>query len=823
MNAFQLSSAKITPPVLTKDHLSRSALVNKITQTLTNGHVFMHAPSGYGKTTLMVELCNTKSINPVWFSISSSEDKLIIFLMYLAHALHNDGVNLRATMAILNANRIQDTSKLKAQFLIDLENETKDLLIVLDDFHLITDTDIQDFVGSIIKRSLDSTRIMISSRSRFPVHIDWKVIPLVTIIEPKALQFSTEEYLNFKKILKHTNIYKDSEFQEGWIAGINIALKHPEALKSQSTVDLIKNAVSKFDKPEYIYLLASLDMFNSELCRTVLGDDNIIDQLSSSSIILVQIDAPIQHFRLHHFCQDIINEHVPRNILQDLKTLQNKTITYFLDKGLYATAYDISSKFKLEDLKYQSFMRYRLACFNNSDLYTLQELFRSIQHSNLLSDVEHQINLAWLDIFKGDTFAMIEKISAINFKYIPKVLIGEYYALKAYSSYSHTRYKDALNESNHIDTGETENLFALGYMHIFKIGSLQALKRSDEAYAHGISTLALTNERIIKSQVLLGLCYISRLEAKQQSQFDYARALLALSHDRGNIEGIVNASSFIGEYYFNRSEYKSAEQVLKKVLEFKENTIGVIGMSFSALYGRVLFALGKRDQAIKYINGEIEQYIISGNGFLVPYLEALRAEFLFMSNNKHESILWAQHTHVDPKVILTESYSTVLGKLRILLAKPLEFPTELLAALITNLSNGNNRRYLTEIKLISCCLNLSLGHNDVAHLEIVNLLQELPIIKFRGLYETYVIYCPNLKNLIDKNTSNLESLSISKKVKITNRENQIIDLYTARLTDQEMANQLGISLSTLKRHNVNIFNKLQVSSKRQVLAILKQG
>ena len=83
-----------------------------------------------------------------------------------------------------------------------------------------------------------------------------------------------------------------------------------------------------------------------------------------------------------------------------------------------------------------------------------------------------------------------------------------------------------------------------------------------------------------------------------------------------------------------------------------------------------------------------------------------------------------------------------------------------------------------------------------------------------------MIYSPELVDLINKHTNNLESLSLSKKVKITNRENQIIALYTQRLTDQEMANQLGISLSTLKRHNINIFNKLQVSSKRQVLVIM---
>ena len=823
MNSVQLSLAKTTAPQLSKDHVPRRDLVKKISSALIDRHVFIHAPSGYGKTSLMVEICNTKANKPVWFSISSSENSLTTFLVYLSHILNNTGITLKSTMAILNANRLQDSSRIKEQFLIDIENWSKKELIVLDDFHLITDQDVLEFVWNMIKRCSKSIRLLISSRTRIPAVKDWQIIPLLSTIEPKELQFSTQEYLEFKKNLKNSSIYNNDEYQEGWIAGINISLKQREGLRSQSTVELIKNAIYEFEKPEYIYLLASLDMFDSELCRTIMGDDKILDQLSGSPIILIQIDGEIQHFRLHHFCQDIINQHIPTDILAELTKLQKRTTKYYIDKKAYATAYEISKAFKIEDLEYQSFLQYRLACFNNSNLYSLQELFKSIQQSNLLSDIEYQINLAWLDIFKGDTFSMAEKISKIKHKHIPGHLTGEYYALKAYSSYSQAMFKDALNESNHIETDKTKNLFALGYMHIFKIGGLQSLGRSEEAYAHGISTLALTNERIIKSQVLLGLCYISRLEAKQHNQYDYSRALLALSEEKTNIEGIVNASSFIGEYYFNRAEYKSAEKVLKKVLEFKENTIGIIGMSFSTLYASVLFAIGKKRQAIEYLDSEIEQYIIYGNGFLAPYLEALRAELFFKSNHKAEALIWAQNSHVDPKVILSESYSTILGKLRILLSNPSEFPKNLLKELMDQLSKGNNKRYLTESKLIECCLYLSIGNKNAAHLAIIDILKTLPLIQYRGLYETYISYCPRLEGLINKHASNRESLSISKKVKITNRESEIIELYDQRLTDQEMANQLGISLSTLKRHNVNIFNKLEVSSKRQVLAVLMKS
>ncbi len=304
MKLVQLSEAKITPPILPKDHLSRNRLVEKVNKALWEGHVCIQAPSGYGKTTLMVELFNTQGISPIWFSISSSENDFIPFLSYLAFALNDGGVELKSTMDILNAERLQDLGQIKEQFLVDLEISSKNIVIVLDDFHLITDKEVIDFVWRMIERSGEKTRILIGSRTRLPAKGDWKNIPLLTIIEPNELRFSPQEYLEFKEKLTHSSVYNDQEYQEGWIAGINISLKRPEAWQNQSTVDLIKNAVDEFEKPELVYFLATLDLFNAELCKSILGDSEIIDELLRSVIILVQIAGETQNFRLHHFCQE---------------------------------------------------------------------------------------------------------------------------------------------------------------------------------------------------------------------------------------------------------------------------------------------------------------------------------------------------------------------------------------------------------------------------------------------------------------------------------------------------------------------------------------
>ena len=57
---------------------------------------------------------------------------------------------------------------------------------------------------------------------------------------------------------------------------------------------------------------------------------------------------------------------------------------------------------------------------------------------------------------------------------------------------------------------------------------------------------------------------------------------------------------------------------------------------------------------------------------------------------------------------------------------------------------------------------------------------------------------------------------------LTRREEEILRLMQAGLTNQEIANELVISLYTVKRHATNIYNKLAVSNRRQAIRQAQQ-
>lgn len=54
-------------------------------------------------------------------------------------------------------------------------------------------------------------------------------------------------------------------------------------------------------------------------------------------------------------------------------------------------------------------------------------------------------------------------------------------------------------------------------------------------------------------------------------------------------------------------------------------------------------------------------------------------------------------------------------------------------------------------------------------------------------------------------------------IRLTNRENDILELLSQRMSDKEIAAHLLISYGTVKRHAANIYRKLDVKGRRQAV------
>ena len=352
-------------------------------------------------------------------------------------------------------------------------------------------------------------------------------------------------------------------------------------------------------------------------------------------------------------------------------------------------------------------------------------------------------------------------------------------------------------------------------MYIFRLGCLHVKGKAVNAISEGIQVLSSSKSSIVKSQVLLVLCYISRFEGMAQNQYDFSKALINLSEKEQMNDGLINGLSFLGEYYFNKSEIKKANSHLKRAFENKFNTIGIIAMNITWLYARTLFVLGKEKKAMHIIEKEIESATIEGNGFILAYLKGMRSHLLLKGNKGEIPREWLLNTKFNSQMPITETYSLIYTKL-LVESKFGQRDKDFEMALLDSLKANNYKNALAQVYMSS--ISDYLKHEDFVSAEKkMSIAAELlPFNSFVEIYKEYEIDEDLFHRLCIK-SSGIEKQRTSPEFELTNREAQIANLYASRITDKEIAEKLGVSLSTVKRHNVNIFNKLQVSSKREAM------
>src|SRR5579859_4848282 len=136
------------------------------------------APAGYGKTTLVADWITTDHRRAAWLTLDSSENEEGAFWTAVATALDSvqPGVSARA-LALLRQPQPPPLPTILTALLNDLTTHlTPDaagqpVLLVLDDYHMITQRPIHETVTALIERLPPALRLVLTSRADPPLRL----------------------------------------------------------------------------------------------------------------------------------------------------------------------------------------------------------------------------------------------------------------------------------------------------------------------------------------------------------------------------------------------------------------------------------------------------------------------------------------------------------------------------------------------------------------------------------------------------------------------------------------------------------------------------
>src|SRR5215472_4749204 len=134
----------------------------------------MSTPVGYwshlvahrvGKTTLLAEWLQTIERHSAWLSLNPNDNELCIFTHLLTSALQTVFPDtLQATESLLLAEQFPPADRVATLLINDLAAVSEDVVLVLDDYHLIHNRGVHTLLDQLIEQRLLPLHLVLSSR-----------------------------------------------------------------------------------------------------------------------------------------------------------------------------------------------------------------------------------------------------------------------------------------------------------------------------------------------------------------------------------------------------------------------------------------------------------------------------------------------------------------------------------------------------------------------------------------------------------------------------------------------------------------------------------
>ena len=190
---------KLAPPKPGPGLIERPRLLEAFSQLGERKSTFLVAPAGYGKTTLILQAAGTTPKPLVWYRLDTYDNDISTFLKHLIASIERYfGIPCHRIPSPLKPGPDEDGSQRRslvgmlANYLAARTSE--ELLIVLDDYHVVTNPSIHSLVEDLISYLPTGVHIIIASRTSLPRSFSrFLCTGQGLLIGAQALRFTADE------------------------------------------------------------------------------------------------------------------------------------------------------------------------------------------------------------------------------------------------------------------------------------------------------------------------------------------------------------------------------------------------------------------------------------------------------------------------------------------------------------------------------------------------------------------------------------------------------------------------------------------------------
>ena len=359
-------------PVFSPRWIERKALTSVLESAGAKKITLVNGPAGYGKTSLVVSWLKEYGRKAGWYSAGTEEagsagfftalaDALAAVSEYRADVFHDYAETLPAPSA----------DELASSFLSLFENlddsSGKPLILVIDDYHLVTGINIHRAVHFMVSHMPDGLRIIFISRGDLPFPVSkFRLADEICEIRGNQLLLSADETgllaeKTFSMNLDREQTAKLHRLSEGWMTAACLALisrrsgsaaDFPDSLPERNRYVgeyLVEEVLEHLD-PEIssqLLVLSVPESISVSMASFLLGEDmgqSVLNTLSEKNCFLVPVEGPEEVFRFHPFFRQFLLQKLKEEGSGIFKETAGKLSLWYERKGMTDRALEYAIK-----------------------------------------------------------------------------------------------------------------------------------------------------------------------------------------------------------------------------------------------------------------------------------------------------------------------------------------------------------------------------------------------------------------------------------------------------------------------------------------------
>jgi serine/threonine-protein kinase/serine/threonine-protein kinase PknK len=359
---------RFRPPTFTRPTVPRRRILERLGSGPRPKLVLIHAPAGYGKSTLAAQWAETlagQDVNTAWLAIDSDDNNTVWFLAHLIEAIRRTMPDLADTLQQEFEGHLENAQQYVVNALINrLHCDKQTLALVMEDWHRVDDTETTNTLAYLLENSCHHLHLIVTSRTRAGLPLSAMAVQgELTEIDSSLLKFDAAEsqalLVDQRGLdLNKGNIAELEGFTDGWAAAlqlVSLSLRghsDPAALiqnlsgRHKAIGEYLASNVLDSLEPDLLDFLLSTCVTKqicSRLATALTGNrrsQSVLEEIEERDLFLRRTDSEGSWFQYHHLFADYLLHRLERDAEDRIPELHRKAAQWFSEHQMLSQAVD---------------------------------------------------------------------------------------------------------------------------------------------------------------------------------------------------------------------------------------------------------------------------------------------------------------------------------------------------------------------------------------------------------------------------------------------------------------------------------------------------